>query len=332
MTEFDATQLAIGAKHYRENYEVAAYYLFAACETTFLTDHASIEDRRCRFCQLGRPDVSFSAEAHAIPALLGNHSVFSNNECNTCNKFLADNYEDHLGKWSNYGRSMVGVQGRKMPKHKASDGSRVERDGTGVRIHLPKSDPNLAADLKAKDAPFEYTPPIDGESQPYVPLRAAMALIKVACSLCPTGDLDQCVPAIDWLMGRKQARLTPFPVLFHFTPGVVPDSESAVLLLRRRSEEALPYFWLVLQYKNFGLQTFVPFCPKDSRWFREDAEATFSLVYHPSKFGPNWPFGLTKYGRLDWSSNKPEQTTSTVSFQFLGRVHDVPEQGLAESS
>ncbi len=321
----DQEQLLQASEHYRDQYEVAAKYSFVAGGKQFVTDHATAKHRRCRFCHRGRPEVSFSAEAHAIPAFLGNHSVFSNNECNACNKFLADNYEDHLGKWSNYGRSLVGVQGRKLPTHKTPDGARIDRNETGAHIHLPTSDPELFTDLKAKDGPFEFTPPIDGESQPYVPLRAAMALIKVACSICPSSDLDQCGLAIDWLMERKQASIVPFPVLFQFTPGVVAEADSEVLLFRRLSDEAIPYFWLVLQYKNFCLQTFVPFCPKDSHWLRENTEATFTLTHYPSKFGTQWPFGPTTYGRLDWSSPKSEQSTSRATFQFIGQVQDRPE-------
>lgn len=327
----DANQIAIAVRHFTDHYEVAARYQFAPSEKVYLSDHADDKDRRCRFCRRGRSEAAFSADAHAIPAFLGNHSVFSNNECNECNGRLARDYEDHLAKWSNYARSLVGVQGRNKPTFKTRDGGRVERNDTGVHIHLPTSNPELVAELRARAAPFEFNLPLEGASQPYVPLRAAMALIKIGCSVCPTRDLSQCDPAIDWLMGRKQAQVSPFHVLEVFTPGVVDDAASEVVLLRRTSGEPIPYFWLVLQFKNFRLQTFIPFCPNDSDWFRIDAEAKLTYVHFPSKFGPNGPFGETTYRYSDWAGTKPVQYSPAVSFQFLGRIQGTSDDGSAAS-
>lgn len=42
------------------------------------------ENRTCRFCGLHEPRVTFRHEAHAIPEALGNRSIFTNYECDSC--------------------------------------------------------------------------------------------------------------------------------------------------------------------------------------------------------------------------------------------------------
>lgn len=317
----ELSQLKIATEHFTKHYEVAARYNFAVVEKVYLNDHGSEQDRLCRFCRRGKPEVAFSAEAHAIPAFFGNNSVFSNNECNACNHLLANNFEDHLGKWTSYQRSLVGVNGRKKPTFKSYDGSlRADRGENGVHIKLTNTNSVPADALKDINGPFEYTLPADGVSQPYVPLRAAMALIKIGCSICPLSLLSQCEPAIDWLMNRKGARLSYYPILYAFTPGTIADAASEVTLINRIDDEQIPFFWIILQYKNFRLQTFIPFCPKDTNWLREGIGGKLTTVHYPSKFGPNWYAGDTQYGHVDWSSTESTTTSSKVRFHFHGRI------------
>jgi hypothetical protein len=58
-------------------------------------------------------------------------------------------------------------------------------------------DPVLMGDVMRLEEPFEFRIPTDATSQPYVPLRAAGALVKIACSICPKELLSECQPAID---------------------------------------------------------------------------------------------------------------------------------------
>lgn len=171
----------------------------------------------------------------------------------------------------------------------------------------------------------------DTSSQPHVPIRAAMALVKIACSVCPTAELAQCRYAIDWLMGRAEFRFSRFPVYFAVTPGPINENASEVVMLRRKLETAEPYLWCVIQVCNFGFQVFVPGCPADQFWSREGSNRPVSLMHYPSRFGPDWPFGPTRFYWGDWSGQEPVKTSAKVSFRvgmFIGATLPGPHATL----
>ena len=49
--------------------------------------------------------------------------------------------------------------------------------------------------------PISLSVPLDITTQPFVPIRAAQALVKGACAVVPPNDLHACRNAIAWLLG-----------------------------------------------------------------------------------------------------------------------------------
>jgi len=191
-------------QYYAGHYDVIARFLFVADRKFRIKDHSSEATRRCRFCVRGVPEVTFKHVAHAVPEFIGNRDILSMNECDECNSFLAHNYEDHLGNWSHLARITAQVRGKNgKPTFKRKDGSmRIDAGAEGLRIAL--SDPKFTSDMFPKDGPFSLTFPAAGTaSKLYVPIRATMALVKVVCSICPADQLQECQPAMDWLMRRE---------------------------------------------------------------------------------------------------------------------------------
>jgi hypothetical protein len=212
--------------------------------------------------------VSFSNNAHAVSNLLGNKSLFSPNECNDCNQLYGQKYEDHLGKMSNLARALAQIPAKKnnKPKFKSND-LRVESVDNGLSIHVPT--PHSVDYLLADGLPDLIQLTGNTTSQPHIPIRAAMALVKMACSVCPPEDVGQCLNAIAWLAERQGFRMSQFPVYFAFTPGPIGDAASEAVLLRRKGDGPEPYLWFVVQFRNFRFQVFVPGCPADAHWAGE---------------------------------------------------------------
>src|SRR5262249_3575666 len=138
-------------------------------------------------------------------------------------------YEDQLGKWSNLARAVGQVPRKqnKKPKFKGKD-LVVETGESGLSIHAPT--PNTAQEFVANGAPEEIELAGDTSSQPHVPIRAAMALVKIGCSVCPREELGEIQNAIGWLMGRKLLRFSQFPVHYAFTPGPINENASEVVV------------------------------------------------------------------------------------------------------
>lgn len=310
---------------YDEQYAIIARFPFVARKPTWLADHADRSTQRCRFCRQTRPRVLFSNRAHAVPAFLGNKSLFTRNECNRCNKRLADEYDDHLSKWSLLARAAARIPARgksRGPKYTdANQSVRIEPGDTGLDIHLLKD--GLSNEIAGKKGPFEFILPTDGMSQPHVPLRAALALVRITCSICPAAELHQCERAIDWLMGRISVETSQFPVVCAFTPGPTQRDSGEAILLKRRCEDSTPYIWLIVRFANHQLQIHLPLCPADDHWFRAGETNELASPYYPSPFPDDWPFGATRYTLLDWSGTELVTPSMKVGMVLMPiRPHD----------
>jgi hypothetical protein len=99
-------------------------------------------------------------------------------------------------------------------------------------------------------------------------------------------------------------------------------------MLRRKGDAAEPYLWCVVQSCNLRFQVFVPGCPPDEFWFREGSNRSVTFRHYPSRFGPDWPFGPTRFFWDDWSGQELVKASAKVSFRvvkFIGVTR--PGQG-----
>jgi hypothetical protein len=311
---------AAARRYFDEHYEVIAHHPLVA-PRPILLPFDNPDRRQCRFCGRDTTQVKFKNDAHAVSNLLGNKSLFTLNECNECNTSLGQKYEDQLGKWSNLARAVAQIPGKKnkKPKFKGDDGLVVEAVESGLSIHVPT--PHSPDELLANGVPEEIELTGDTSSQPHVPIRAAMALVKIGCSVCSTAELVQCQNAIDWLIGRRQFKFSQFPVHVAVTPGPINENASEVVMLRRKGDGSEPYLWCVVQFCNFRFQVFVPGCPADECWSREGSNRPVTFKHYPSRFGPDWPFGPTRFFWGDWSGQELVKSSAKVTFRvakFIG--------------
>lgn len=303
--------------YFNTRYELIQDISFAEEQPEPMRDHTDESSRKCRFCGRGPGETTFEVDAHAVPVFLGNRRFLSLNECDSCNSFfgIGGGYEDHLSKWSGFARALAQLPKKKggSPTFKSKD-LRVESLGEALHISPPR--PGSVDDFLKDGVPTEIEIEGDTSSQPHIPIRAAKALVKIACSICPLDELSQCRRAINWLMDGKKTRFAPFPVMLAVTPGVSGDVLNGVKLLRRKEKGADPYLWCIVRFRHFQLQAFVPFCPADDEWCKEDQPSECTLCYFPSPFGPDWPRGRTVYSQGDWSGETPVRTTVKATIQI----------------
>lgn len=79
----------------------------------------------CALCDQEEPHVSFSKEAHLLPASLGNNKYFSSEECDDCNGKYGEYLENELAQMFGLQRSIAGVKGRNIPKIKFHTGETI---------------------------------------------------------------------------------------------------------------------------------------------------------------------------------------------------------------
>src|SRR5947209_211073 len=79
------------------NYEVVARYRLDGGGPQFLGDE---HDRRCRFCEQAAPQASFEVARRALPAFMGNTSLFAYDRCDTCHSLFREAIEGDLEGFS----------------------------------------------------------------------------------------------------------------------------------------------------------------------------------------------------------------------------------------
>jgi len=158
------------------------------CPSEKITDLKPKEERICRFCGLNYSQTTFKKEAHIISAHLGNKYLVSDFECDKCNKFFGDNYEDDLAAFLGMSRTILGVKNRynKIPTFKSPGKMLVARreEFYGIKEGIKVSREESTKGIFNIDAKFGKTE-ITYQKHPYTPIKVYKALLKIALSIIP---------------------------------------------------------------------------------------------------------------------------------------------------
>lgn len=272
---------------YAENYDLLGQWQLKLGERIVLGER---EPRTCRFCGLSRPAVTFRLEAHAIPELLGNRSLFSLYECDDCNTFFGKGIENDLGNWSKPMRTLQRIRGKRgVPTLKGGkDNWRIEFDGDHeFRISHDRHDSVFHVDEQARRITFLL------KRDPHVPMAVLKAFVKMGLSLMPEVELSNFSEAMRWIRNpqhRMEFELLA-PIHRTFTPGPTPrDFISTAILRRSGDDKTLPYAFFILAAGNETFQVMLP-AP-----LRDAGPGT------PARSMPPFPSVRTSYGTAGHSS------------------------------
>jgi len=180
--------------------------------------YIGIKSRFCRFCGQSEPTVSFRNDAHAIPESIGNKRLILLEECDNCNTYFSNEFENSFDKYTKPIRTMFGIKGKeKVPSYKSKNKT--------VRL-----DVNLSKhEIKVKGNESEVFEPNISENhhlmtlhrEPYKPLAVYKTLIKMILSILPHEELMGFESIIDWVRYNKDAEsyIGPHFISQRFTPG-----------------------------------------------------------------------------------------------------------------
>lgn len=128
------------AAFYEMHYKTVGSWTLQPGHKIFLGDK---ETRRCRFCGKGGPEVSFRDEAPAIPECVGNKSLFTYHECDSCNQAFGRGCENDFGNWSLPMRTMARIRGKSsVPtiKHDAAGKLRIDSHPDGLEVSVNEAE------------------------------------------------------------------------------------------------------------------------------------------------------------------------------------------------
>lgn len=161
------------------------------------------QQRVCRFCGKGMPEVKFKSDAHVIPYMLGNKSTLSDFECDNCNNQFS-RLETDLSNYLGIERLLHRVKSQstnKFPNFASTNqdltGGQKEFYGTdAVEIRKPT--------IESESIKFESSngeTKISYKGQPYIPENVYKIFLKIALSSIPKSEVVNYKAAFEYLRG-----------------------------------------------------------------------------------------------------------------------------------
>ncbi len=271
---------------YTKNYELLTNYFVVPTRRIILGPNCN---RICRFCEKDETKTTFDTEAHAIPELLGNKSIFSNYECDDCNQFFGIGIENDLGNWTKPSRTLSQIHGKRgVPSiKKLGPGQpwRIDYDDDGLHFKEYESDPHFEVDIEKRQVRFDLTRDV------YTPVAVLKAFVKIGLTLLPPEELPNFKESLSWICEQDHTKswVSKYPVFHTFHPGPRRHDLLVVRLMRRRDSIVnLPYTFLVLGFGNDVYQVFIPCPQRDSMIYHKNLTIPFfptAGVPNPEKYG-----------------------------------------------
>lgn len=218
------------------------------------------ENRKCRFCGKSEPIVKFRKIAHAIPESIENINLFSNYECDECNKKFGDTIESDFSNYLFPGKIASCLLGKKGTiTYKFNDNNRIDVKNGIWNIKTDGS-------VKLVEEIDEHTLQFNIKRQPYVPINVYKALVKMALTIMPETEIEFFEDTIRWLQNDKTTIEDCFgqSVISQFFPSVEKFPFIKASLFKRKGDtEITPAYQFLLCFSNYYFQIVVPCFKKD---------------------------------------------------------------------
>ncbi|SNS94615.1 hypothetical protein [Sphingopyxis indica] len=265
------------------------------------------ERTQCRYCGVTGAGVFGSrTNAHALPAALGNRTLFALDECKACNARFSI-YEDALCKAVGPFLTLGGVRGRNGVRQTGQSRSRSTVrhaivNGKRQLSVAAQGDANALVDIDKATGQLKLTMPVEGDV--FVPRYAYKALMKIGLSMLPGAELPRFCKAIASLADHD-AEPHKGPLLVGFSHAYVGNSPPALAgtLLRRRDATApLPYMIFVLMAGSVCFQIWLRSDDLDEHVPEVGRLGVRFTAQLPKPEGGYLPIAFSDPLQFDWSA------------------------------
>jgi hypothetical protein len=199
--------------------------------------------KKCRFCHKEFPETKFKSTAHAIPEFMGNKSLTSKFECDTCNQYFSQ-FENEFANFMLPFNTLAGTinKGNKIPKYKK--GLEIFHvDNNTININ------NLPNELSPNTKDLELT--IDIPT--YIPDFIYRSLIKLGLTLIPEDKIVNYNETIEWLMNIDSSTIFRGSMVFSIFPfSNRIENIRCIILLRKEAnnQKQIPKTLLLMLIKG----------------------------------------------------------------------------------
>jgi hypothetical protein len=258
-SESDRQQLMKFMKIYQMQREVV-------CPSSKINRPPSKGNRTCRYC--GATSSKRWKEAHTIPHALGNKTLISFDECDSCNERFSK-WETDLAAFLGVSRTFNQVPAKNgVPKFKSADqqlevigDESWEGQPKHVKIEKMTSESDaMQIDLKNGIVEVTFT------KETYRPLHAFKALVKMAYAILPEDELPYYETTRELLTGCSlDNMLAQVAIINRISYPFGVGTNSPFLLLYKKQDATLahPTHVALLFWQNYVFQYSIPFHSSD---------------------------------------------------------------------
>jgi hypothetical protein len=228
-------------------------------------------ERICRFCKKRYGETRFREDAHLIPESIGNKDLFSDFECDYCNRFFGLQFENELAPFLGISRTLTGSKTKNgIPTFK-SPGQKVKARAAFIQgsdtIIISREDPNDDSIIVNR---------LTGESRvrvqknPFVPQKVYKSFLKMALSLLPGEEVKQNYDlAVKLLMENIPNIKTGCYLWWYAMPFNFNLPPHALVFKKRNKEQRFHTHVVALYFQNYIFCIPVLF-NKDDIFFYQD--------------------------------------------------------------
>lgn len=231
------------------------YKILVEGEVLFLGEKDS---HKCRFCN-NTNKKKFKKKAHAISNLMGNNSLFTYYECDDCNLFFGQKYENSFANYMLFYHTMLNVKGKEgNVKYKyGKEASNIE--STQEKKYVKLIDDESAIKYDKENNIFSTRVPT------YTPLYVFKTLVKIAFTILPEEEIKFFKDALKWLRKGTDVSSNYAMAMFFMFQSPLPDDTISCRLYKRKetSKERIPYMIFQICYSHFCFQIALPNCTED---------------------------------------------------------------------
>lgn len=237
-------------------YEIIAQYVVDNLKVGSKQFLGSKETRSCRFCGRDSSQVTFKQQAHVIPQALGNRTLLSYEECDTCNTQggrLEDDFAKYLSILRPFAGTRIGGKGSvKLKPGKLSyiKGSSVNNS---ITVELNSLDPCVKIERVDSN-----NIRITAKRPPLTVLNVPKALGRMIWFALPKDGLKYYKHLLEWIRGE----ISPLPVYFAegFRGGPPSTITTLTVFEEAENKQSMPP---IIGQLAWGNTVFVFWVPKD---------------------------------------------------------------------
>jgi len=265
----------------------------------------------CRFCKRTSTEVTFKEKTHVIPKSLGNEGLFSDDECDTCNRFFGE-FERNLVTYLGTFRVFNNVKnGNRIPKFtSANHNIEIRKIGEAVTL-IKRVSHDEDINVNIETGTFD----INIEAGRYIPAYVYNAFLKMALSILPTQDIGDYQQAFKYILDKKRYEYYLVPRSVKVVESDVEYQWPFAVLYKKKPcvTERVPLHIFCVYVKNLMFQIIFPLS-------RQDIESGNGEIYWKDApyllFGSNHDNIIRSRHEDELNSLEKQKRDNSIHFKF----------------